>query len=221
VALNRALGLPPDRRIEIPKDILPESVDPPSEGALFANLPARRLDLVALRLGYRSQEQAVRTAILEQFPSFSIGGNAARDTGNVGTLGLGFSIGIPLFDRNRGAIAGARATRRQLFDEYVDRVHQARCDVAASLATIRSLNEQIAAAKAALPELQTLVETYRTAVESGQADVLSYYQALAELASRQTDVLGFEESLAEERTTLELATGLYDLDVAAEGKVSP
>lgn len=218
VALNRALGLPPDRRLEIPAAVLPEKLDPPPADRLVAGLAERRPDLVALHFGYESQEQAVRTAILEQFPSFSLGGSVARDTGNVGTIGLGLSIGIPLFDRNRGAIAAERATRRQLFDEYVDRVYQARCDVAASLATIRSLNEQVAAAKVALPELEGLVTTYRTAVENGQADVLTAYQAAADLAARRMELLSFEESLAVERTSLELATGIYRIESPGDGK---
>jgi cobalt-zinc-cadmium efflux system outer membrane protein len=173
------------------------------------DLEQRRLDLVALHLGYDSQEATLHAAILEQFPRIGIGVGGGRDTGNVGSVGVGLTIDLPIFDRNQGQIAIETATRQQLFDEYVDRVFQARADVADVLEQIRSLNERIATAQAAEPGLQRLVDTYRAAMGGGQIDVLSYYTAWNELTAKRREIILLEEQLAEAQIALELAAGIY------------
>jgi outer membrane protein TolC len=129
-------------------------------------------------------------------------------------VGFGLSIEIPVFDRNQAAIARERATRRMLHDEYVARVFETRADIADLLEAVKSLDGEIAAARAAEPGLEKLVETYRTAVDRGQADVLSYYSAVSELARKRIDTLALRQELAETRVALELAAGLYRLNAA-------
>src|SRR6185436_15653821 len=111
----------------------------------------RRLDLLALKKGYDSQDAVLRAAILAQFPKATLGFNAARDTSDTRTIGLGATIDIPLFDRNQGVIATETATRQKLFDEYAVRVFEARSDVASAVVNIESLNAQLTAAQASLP----------------------------------------------------------------------
>ena len=48
-------------------------------------LGGRRPDLLALALGYESQEKKVRQTIIEQFPALSIGTAFSRDTSDVRT----------------------------------------------------------------------------------------------------------------------------------------
>ena len=212
LSLNRALGLPATARLTLGSvDTLPERLDLPPEAALLSGLERRRLDLVALRLGYESQEAAVRAAVLAQFPAVSFGLNGARDTGRVGTVGVGLTIELPLFDRNQAAIASERATRKMLYDEYVARVFETQSDLAQLENAAVSLAGQIAAAKAAEPGLRDLVQTYRAALDRGQADVLSYYTAVSDLARKQIDVLALRQELGETQVALELATGLYRL----------
>jgi outer membrane protein, heavy metal efflux system len=216
LALNRLLGVSPDTTITLQADIaLPDHLDVPPAKRLLDGLEQRRLDLVALQRGYASQESAVRAAILAQFPRISFGVQRARDTGNVGTMGLGVTLDLPVFDHNQGAIAQERATRQQLFDEYVNRVFEARAQIAKLLTDARWLNAQIAAARASEPGLDRLVQTYRLAVNAGQADVLSYYTAWNTLTEKQIDVLTLQWQLADTRTALELASGLYRLDAAS------
>src|SRR6202011_1733897 len=156
---------------------LPSHLPLPSEGELNADLENRRLDLVGLRQGYQSQEQTVRAAVLAQFPKVVLGFSRGSDTTNVHTAGFGVTIDLPVFDRNQGNIAIETATRRKLFDEYTARVFEARSDIATAVADIRSLNRQVAAAEAALPVLQHLVDIAREALDQGAADVLGYFQA--------------------------------------------
>ena len=213
LTLNRLLGLPAETKIELQKNAtLPSHLDPLPSEKLLQNLEERRLDLVALRRGYESQDAAIRAAILGQFPKINLGVNHARDNTGVKSVGFGVSIDLPIFDRNQGQIAQEYATRKTLFDEYVNRVFEARSDVATLVADLRALDAQIETARAAEPGLQRLVEAYRRATNQGQADVLSYYTAWNNLAQQQIEILSLQQQLAETQIALELATGLFRID---------
>lgn len=208
--LNRLIGLPADTPIKLKpgiaraapwEDFAPES--------FLRELENRRLDLVALRRGYESQEATVRAAVLAQFPRLNLGVNRARDSGNVGTRGGAAALELPVFDRNQGGIALERATRRQLFDEYTARVFEARAEIARLLTEARTFQQELETARAAEPGLERLVTTYRQAVNAGQADVLSYYTAWNNLTQKRIEVLGFEQQLMQSRIALELASGRY------------
>jgi outer membrane protein, heavy metal efflux system len=217
--LNHLLGLPADTRVRLQPNIeLPAHLDLPTSPGLLEGLEQRRLDLVALRAGYESQEAAVRAAILAQFPKINLGGNRMRDTSNVGSYGLAVTMDLPIFDRNQGTIALERATRQKLFDEYVNRVFEARADIARLLEEGQSLNEQIENAKVTEPGLERLVNAYRAAMDAGQADVLSYYTAWNNLAEQRSRILSLEQQLMQTRVSLELASGLYRLETLDKDK---
>lgn len=212
VKLNRLLGLPGDANTAIEPEIeLPSQMKAPSFTQLDASLQEHRLDLIALRQGYESQEDTLRAVVLNQFPRINIGLNEARDTGNVVTTGPALTIDLPLFNRNQGQIAIEHATRKQLFDEYVDRVFQGRADIGKLLARIPVINEEIQTAEATERSGRQLVETYRRALDEGQADVLSYYTAWNDLTQTQIRILQLKQQLVDTRIALELACGLYEL----------
>jgi outer membrane protein TolC len=209
LALNRAMGMPAEAKVRIQRVSLPSNLGSPPEAELITGLESRRLDLLGLKQGYDSQDASLRAAILAQFPKISLGFNRAGDTSNVQTLGFGVTVDIPIFDRNQGNIATARATRQKLFDEYADRLFQARSDVATALSDIRHLNHQIAIGEKLVPTLQRLVDTAKSALDEGNADVISYYQTRFNLILRQIEVLKLKQQLIEARIALEIASGRY------------
>jgi cobalt-zinc-cadmium efflux system outer membrane protein len=210
--LKRLLGLPTDGQIRLSEDIhLPAQVEVPTETVLLEGLEQRRLDLLALRHGYESQEAAVRAAIMEQFPRIGIGPTISRDTDNLVATGFSVNIELPLFNRNQGRIARERATRKTLFDEYVNRVSAARSDIELILSGMRFTNEQIAAARATETNLESLAETYRAALTDGRIDVLIYYAVWKDLVSAQMKVLALKGQLAQAKVALQLATGFYEV----------
>ena len=211
--LNQLLGLPSSRPVKLSPNIsLPSHVDLPGTAVLLKGLEQRRLDLVALRRGYASQQQHLRQAIIDQFPRINVGLNHQRGNDNIGTVGLSLSIALPVFDQNQGAIARARATRKQLFDQYVSRVFTARHQIASSVMAIRSLNERVRTAQQAIPTLRNLADAYRVAVRQGQADVLSYYTAWRNLADTQVEILDLRQQLVARQIALQVDAGLYELD---------
>jgi outer membrane protein, heavy metal efflux system len=210
LALNQSLGFPAEQTLPLEKSIsLPELSTLPTVETLTAGLEARRLDLLALKKGYESQEEKLRTAILGQFPRINIGFTHAGDTSHVITTGFGVTIDLPLFDRNQGAIAVEGASRTQLFDEYVARLFEARGEIARLVADLHSLQRQIEAAEKSIPILRNLIESYREALLQGNADVLTYYNARADLTTKEMELLDLKRQLADMDIALEIAAGRY------------
>ena len=209
--LKKAVGVLPEANLSIEKGIvLPSHLPLPSEGELIADLENRRLDLVGLRQGYQSQEQTVRAAVLAQFPKVVFGFNPhSSDTTNVHTAGFGITIDLPIFDRNQGNIAIETATRQKLLDEYGARVFEAHTDIATAVADVQSLNREIAAAEAALPVLQHLVDIAKDASDQGATDVLGYFQARTNLSQKSLQIIKLKQQLLDSRIALELASGRY------------
>jgi outer membrane protein TolC len=210
VGLNRCLGLPPDAAVALQKDTsLPSRLSLPEASELLTGLEDRRLDLVALKRGYDSQEASIRAAILSGFPKWEIGVAHTKDSGSFYTIGPTMTIDIPLFDVNQGNVALEKATRQKLFDEYTGRVFEARSEIAALLAEIESVTQKIAYAETAVPVLERLVTTYEAALAGGHLDILSYYGAKNDLARKTLEILKLQQELVEMSIGLELASGRY------------
>lgn len=210
LSLNKSIGFPPEETVSLrPGMSLPEIEHIPSLETMMQGLQARRLDLVALRFGYQSQEARLRAAILAQFPSLVIGFAQARDTSDIHTTGFSIALAVPLFNRNQGQIAVERATRAQLYDEYRVRVHEARSAIASAIADARSIEQQIDAAELFIPVARRLAETYRIALLEGHGDVITYYNALNDLSNKQIDLLKLKKDLYNRMLALEIASGQF------------
>ena len=207
-ALNVALGQPADTEIALkPAATFPELPPDTSAATLLQGLEQRRLDLVALTLGYESQEANLRAAVKAQFPKIGLSVAKANDTSDVRTRTYGVTIDLPLFDRNQGNVASARATRQQLFDEYVARVAEARADVIVLLGKLAAARTQLQADTAALPDLEYLVASLAKALESRNADVTAYRDARGSLAAHRLEQGNLQQQTIELAVALELATG--------------
>ena len=210
LTLNKALGFAPDAIVKLaPEVTLADNVVVPPPQEILNDLENRRLDLLALRLGYQSQEEILRAAVLEQFPRINIGFNRQRDDTNVQSLGFAVTFDLPIFDRNQSAIATETATRQKLYDEYLERVYEARFDVYAAYDDLNAISAQIRDEENSLPGLQRLADTYGAAFGQGNVDVLSYYSAQNSLAQKQLDILKLKQELMDTKIALGLAAGEY------------
>jgi outer membrane protein TolC len=207
-ALNIVLGQPADTEIALKAAaVFPELSPDDALASLLPGLEQRRLDLVALALGYESQDASLRAAVKAQFPRIGLSLGKANDTSDVRTRNYGVTIDLPLFDRNQGNIALARATRQQLFDEYVARVAEARAEVVLILGRLAAARTQLDADNAALPELAHLVASYEKALQTRNADVPAYRDARSLLAARRLEQNILQQQMLELGVALELATG--------------
>ncbi|MEQ1545332.1 TolC family protein [Methyloglobulus sp.] len=210
--LNRALGLKPDEAIKLQQNIaLTYEWVAPAYDKLTHDLTNRRLDLMALQQAYKNQDEQVRIAVLQQFPSISIGFTQTKNNSDYYTVGAGVAVTLPIFDQNQGKIALAEATRQQLFDEYTNRVFQSNADISELLVTITALNKQIQSINHAIPDLENLVSAYKLAVKDRQVNVLNYYTAWNNWTDKKIELLSLQLQLVEARIALEIATGIYQI----------
>jgi outer membrane protein, heavy metal efflux system len=210
--LNRVLGLKPDETVTLePYLASTKAWVAPSYDKLTHNLTNRRLDLMALQQAYKNQDEQVHIAVLQQFPSISLGFTQTKNNSDYYTVGAGVTVSLPIFDQNQGKIALTEATRQQLFDEYINRVFQSNADIAELLAIITPLNQQIESVRRAIPDLESLVNTYKQAIEVGQVDVLTYYTTWNNWSDKKIELISLQLQLDEARIALEIATGSYHL----------
>ncbi len=213
------LGLAPGEKVPLkPAAAFPDFPASAAEAAsLLGGLEDRRLDLVALREGYESQEATLRAAVWAQFPKIGLSVNQARDTTPVKTRGYAVTVDVPLFDRNQGQIALARATRQQLFDEYVARVADARSQVGLVLAQLAMVRRQLQAVEQSLPELERMNQAYESARLSHNGDFMAARDAAGALAARRLEHSQLQQQAIELAVALEIATGRPLLNRPAAG----
>jgi cobalt-zinc-cadmium efflux system outer membrane protein len=206
--LDALLGLEPQARFAIARPALPPM--PADIGPLLARLPERRPDLVALRLGYNSADEDVRTAIIGQFPAFSLGPAWGDDTANNRTVGPTATFDVPVFDRNQGQVAQARATRLLLHEQYQARLDQAVGAARGLAITMARLKVYVREARRSAAEADRLSRAARQAYAQGDLDqrALADYETTA--LQREIEAMALERSLGEARIamTIELGLGL-------------
>ena len=189
---------------------------PPDPEALFEAARGARLDLQAFAAGYDSQEATLHRAVLGQYPRLSITLNRARDTSNVHTFGPAVALDLPIWNRNRGAIAVAEATRTRLRSEFAARLHQTRADIAALVATLERNEQARAAAAAELPEIESIAERFDAAARRGDVTVSLAEAALASAVDKRLAFQSLDQACAEERVALALAIGRPFTDSGTE-----
>lgn len=205
--LDALLGLQPGVRPLLSVDLQVPAIDAAEAARLLASLPQRRPDLVALQLGYASQEANLRGAVLGQFPSLTLGPNYGYDTSRVGTLGPSVSIVLPLFNRNRGQIAIQRATREQLREEYVARLATAEGGVRSLQANLDLLGRQLENARAGLAQAEALTVSAERALRAGLLDQLNYVMLVSARLGKERQVIGLEQQILDQRTALATLLG--------------
>jgi outer membrane protein TolC len=209
LSLDLALGRPAGAPLRLkPGPDFPELPAGANTAAtLLDGFEQRRLDLVALTLGYESTEASLRASIKAQFPKIGLSFARANDTSDVRTRNFGVTMDLPLFDRNQGQIAAATATREQLFDEYVARVAEARAEVVHILANLAITRTQLRTLDAELPELEQISAALDRVMQSRNADAQAVRDARATLLARRTEQARMRQDLLDLAVALEIATG--------------
>ncbi len=203
--LTKQLGLPPAFPLRLARTASPTV--PPPAATLVAQALDRRLDLQALRAGYQVAEAGLHIAVIEQFPTLALTLAYARDTANNRTVGPAVGFTLPLWNRNRGAIAIARATRAQLRAEYEARLFQTRADIAAAVAGVAAARRQRIDLLEQMPALRRYADA--TARASARGDLSPATAATAAQAVRDRDLTlaGLDQQIAEQTIALELLSG--------------
>jgi outer membrane protein TolC len=215
-ALDALLGLDPRVRFTLAKPSLPP---PPADlTPLLANLPDRRPDLVALQLGYHSADEDVRSAIIGQFPALVLGGQWGQDTTNVRSAGPTATFDLPIFDRNQGQVAQARATRFVLHAQYQSRLDEAFGTVKGLDAQLRRLSDDVGKAANAAAAAEKMAQSAQRAYAQGNLDQRALADFETTALDRRIEALALERALGETQITLtvDLALGLPQIRIVPE-----
>jgi outer membrane protein TolC len=205
--LNALLGLAPEVVIPLQTDLQVLQVDGKAVMAALADLADRRPDLIALQLGYRSQDEKFRGAIVGQFPALTFGPTYSRDTSDVRTFGPNLTMDLPIFDRNQGNVAIEKATREQLRAEFNARLEAAHGEVLASLATQRLIGRQLEEERAELPVLQGFANQAESAMKAGNIDERAYVDLVSANYAKKRAVLQLEQLLLEQQVAIATLIG--------------
>ncbi|MGE3165392.1 MAG: TolC family protein [Planctomycetota bacterium] len=151
--------------------------------------------LAAERAAYEASEQELRLEIRRQYPDLELGPAFEREEG-VDGFGLGFSLPIPLWNRNAPAIAVARARRaaaRVAFEAEHERllgeVHRARAQHAAAQASRLQIEQAL------LPLAEAQLDDVRRRTELGELDTLLTLESV--VRAHEVRVRWLEASVAE------------------------
>jgi outer membrane protein TolC len=205
--LDALLGLSPDVTLSLAPDAVLPHIDPESVQRVLPELAERRPDLVALQLGYAAQEEKLRGAILAQFPALVIGGIGGSDTTGVASAGPSITMDLPIFNRNQGNIAIERATRRQLHEEYANRLSSAVAEIRALLAEQALLERQLADAEARLPEAEAAAQRADAAYRGGNLDERGYVDLAGTVIAQRQNIVALRQALLEGQVALATLIG--------------
>lgn len=204
--LAALLGLKPDVLVPL-APVAKVDLDATSIQSDAATISRRRPDMVALQLGYQAQDANLRAAVLAQFPPLSIGYAASQDNSRVRNGGPAVTFALPIFDRNQGNVAVARATREQLHQEYATRLATSRDDVDALLAQYGQLHNQwLALSPVAAGSAKAAAQASK-ASQAGLLDLRSYVDLDVAAINRQLTVIALEQAMLEQQAALDLLVG--------------
>lgn len=212
LTLKRIMGLPSTYKLILQKI---DFYVPLSKGLMkkidlaTKDIEKHRLDLLALKESCKSSDNHLRAIIFSQFPKINIGIIHARDTGNIITIGPSVTLEIPIFDRRQGQIAIARASRQKALDEYLTRIFETQSNMAQIKIQIKCLEKHFKKVASAVAARKKLVQIYYKALSYGNADILTYYQALDKLIQRKIDLVNTKMNISELVVAMESVTGTY------------
>jgi outer membrane protein TolC len=219
--LAALLGLAPDASIALPATLELPATDDARIRVAAQDIERRRPDLVALQLGYQSQEATLRGAVLAQFPMFSLGYAASQDNSRVRNGGPAVTFDLPIFDRNQGNIAIAKATRQQLRDEYTARLSSAHGDIDALLTEQAQARAQLAALLPALRAAAHDAEQATSAQQQGLIDLRTYVDLLLAAQNQQAAAIALQQTVLEQQVALDTLLGAGMPDSLPKDVIAP
>jgi cobalt-zinc-cadmium efflux system outer membrane protein len=169
--------------------------------------PAETLDVRLARAERRTAEAVIDRERAAVRPDLTVQGGLRRfeQTGD-GALIVGFSAPIPVFNRNQGSVAAARADataaearERLALARSVRAIRDAQSSLATADAQVDVLRNRI------LPQAQAAVDLARQGFEAGKFSLLDVLDAQTALTTARTDLITARLARAKALAALERA----------------
>jgi outer membrane protein, heavy metal efflux system len=219
--LRLLLGLASDAPLQLVGEPFQAAPTQQQVQTALASLPQRRPDLLALQAGYKAQEATLRGAIRAQFPALNLGIDRQRDTSDIVTNGFTIGLTLPLFDRNRGNIAIATATRQQLKDDYDNRVLTTRSDIQQLTADIDTLGQQRDRLEAHAAHVDQARHAAEVAWQQGLLDWPTYLSIRASALGADMDFIAARDQQSQQAIALETLLGNTNLQPSSVATSQP
>ncbi|MEO6995442.1 MAG: TolC family protein [Lacunisphaera sp.] len=181
IQLADALGMPVDALEHVTFSYstvdqlpLPASADPLRRQALL-----HRPDVLGALSDYDASQVALQLEVARQYPDVHLGPGYTWDQGE-NKFSLGLTLGLPLFNQNRGPIAEAEGRRSEAAANL--NAVQARVigEVELAFANYRGALVKLATAEELLTERKTQVKAMNQSLAAGATDRLEFMQTQVE-----------------------------------------
>ncbi len=207
IAFLRLLGLRPETRldftysadhfdIQIPSDLLLQPLDFVRHARVVAALA--RLD---------GSEESLKAEIRRQYPQLAIGPLWGNEEGN-GRLGIGGGISLPLWNRNRKAIAEAEKTRDEVRFSAIDAWHELVIGYASAGVTFENLRQHPHEPPSEAAQVEQLVA-------AGELSPLDYLTIREEIFTAQLEELDWWREV----TSAYIELGRFAVQTSKEDEV--
>lgn len=193
---------------------------PPEIPSLSARRMAllNRADVLSSIAEYAAVESALRLEIAKRYPDFNISPGYEYDQGS-NKWQLGFQIALPLFNRNRGAIAEAEARRTTAAAKFDALQAKVLNDVEYSIEVFKNEKSKFAGAVAALDNCKKQSAFAKKQYETGEVDKETEISFRLEVINAETILLdtriSLQESLADIEQTLQVPLNSSALPIAS------
>lgn len=206
--LTKIMGLPPKAEIKL---IIAPNLNIPSlgESQLFILAKQNRLDLLALKAGYNNQEIQLRQAILGQYPHFSATIYPGQDNTNNRFFGTNVTFDLPIFNRNRGAIAIATATREGLYLDYISRLHDIQSEIFTIYKEATWAMNQEKSINSSLPSMRDTNALLKNELLNSNITLPKYLIYYATVLDKELKLLLLQQDIAEQRIAMQMVLGKY------------
>ncbi len=205
--MNDLTGLDAAARVRLSGDFVAPRLDVAGLVRQFDARLRERPDMAALRAGYDAQEAGYRAAVLAQFPVLGVSINRSQDNYGDNSAGPGVVLSLPVFNRNRGNIAVARASRRQLYEEYRARWLAAQSEFHVVLDILPRLEAQVAEVRRGMPALEAQAHMAERAEHEGNLAAPDAARMRLAWIAKRIELIHLEQSLAEQRIALQTLLG--------------
>jgi len=193
--LKALLGLAPNAALRLVDPGDPPSISRADVEEALRQVRQKRPDLLALQAGYHAQDEAVRTAILQQFPVINLGFSRSSDTSNIQSNGIAVTLNIPIFGSTQAKIHVERATRAQLRAEYQARLDQSTSDAWRIWRNLVLLRQQVDRLAKLVPALQEMAISGQKAYAAGNLPPATYALIETSLSARRSELFDLRTAL--------------------------
>jgi cobalt-zinc-cadmium efflux system outer membrane protein len=207
-ALSRLLALPASEQLMLSGKVTPPREVTSTLASLTAHALAQRKDLESLGHINDAREAETRLARAEARPDIGLSARYEQEAGIDDIAGVGISIKLPIFNRNKGRIAEARAgaVRAHLDVErgnlaVESEVAQAYKRYQAAAAMVDIYDSGI------LAQVADNLQLLRLSFEAGKIGLLQLIPVQQELLDTRREYLGSIGELHHARAALEIAVG--------------